>query len=316
MERLDQIWAVLGGDDTWSYDPNAKVAELKIKPETAIRTTGRAQYQANTDEGAELTINSFIQLLTAFHSVNYFRSGHHRLPATAFNSLLNTQEGNKELKIYDSLSFQEWIIKNLDALFGEFPLKLKYKTDDGEQEVSLENVSEAIAEIAGLLLSLAEDSSNNLNATIKAMIEARNAANAATVAVDYASANADYLGYKGREKTKEVNVTFTPGKETLKEVLTPSQQKIVGWEMQGEETLLELVKRILMGAEIIKAAMYIPWKPGDKLTGDVIKEKQAEQTEAQDTKWQDFLNQINTPTGKYKIDKPNAQIKDISIDKE
>ena len=314
-ELVEKAVAILGGD-TWSYDKDNKTASYKLQPETLIKTTGQAQYSANTDTGKELTISNLIELNTALHSVNYFRSGHHRLPATAFNYLLNTNEGNKELKIYDSLSFQEWIIKNIDALVGEFPLKLKYKNDDGEQEVSLENVSEALAEVTGLLISLAEDSSNNLNATIKAMVEARNAANAATVAVDYASANADYLGYKGREKSREVNVTFTPGKETMKEVLTPSKQKIIGWEMQGEETLLELVKRILLGAEIIKAAMYIPWQPGDKLTGDVIREKQTEQTETEDAKWQEFLNRVNTPTGKYKINKPNAQIKDLTVDEE
>ena len=314
-ELVEKAVAILGGD-TWSYDKDNKTASYKLQPETLIKTTGQAQYSANTDTGKELTISNLIELNTALHSVNYFRSGHHRLPATAFNYLLNTNEGNQQLKIYDSLSFQEWIIRNIDALFGEFPLKIKYKNDDGEQEVSLENVSEALAEVTGLLISLAEDSSNNLNATIKAMVEARNAANAATVAVDYASANADYLGYKGKEKSREVSVTFTPGKETMKEVLTPSKQKIVGWEMQGEETLLELIKRILLGAEIIKAAMYIPWQPGDKLTGDVIKEKQTEQREAGDTKWQEFINRINTPTGKYKINKPNAQIKDLSVDEE
>ncbi len=314
-ELVEKAVAILGGD-TWNYDKDNKTASYKLQPETLIKTTGQAQYSANTDTGKELIISNLIELNTALHSVNYFRSGHHRLPATAFNYLLNTNEGNQQLKIYDSLSFQEWIIRNIDALVGEFPLKLKYKNDDGEQEVSLENVSEALAEVTGLLISLAEDSSNNLNATIKAMVEARSAANAATVAVDYASANADYLGYKGREKSREVNVTFTPGKETMKEVLTPSKQKIVGWEMQGEETLLELIKRILLGAEIIKAAMYIPWKPGDKLTGDVIKEKQTEQTETEDAKWQEFLNRINTPTGKYKINKPNAQIKDLSVDEE
>ena len=314
-ELVEKAVAILGGD-TWSYDKDNKTASYRLQPETLIKTTGQAQYSANTDTGKELTISNLIELNTALHSVNYFRSGHHRLPATAFNYLLNTNEGNQQLKIYDSLSFQEWIIRNIDALVGEFPLKLKYKNDNGEQEVSLENVSEALAEVTGLLISLAEDSSNNLNATIKAMVEARNAANAATVAVDYASANADYLGYKGREKSREVNVTFTPGKETMKEVLTPSKQKIIGWEMQGEETLLELVKRILLGAEIIKAAMYIPWQPGDKLTGDVIKEKETEQTEAQDAKWQEFINRINTPTGKYKINKPNAQIKDLSVDEE
>ncbi len=313
-ELLEKIWSVLGGN-SWAYNSTNKTASLNLQPETNIKTTGLAQYTSNTDTGKNVTVSNLLELVTALHSVNYFRSGHHRLPATTINSLLNTEGGNQELKIYDSLSFQEWIIRNIDALFGEFPLKLKYKTEaNKEEEVSFTNISEAITESIGLLLSLAEESNSNLAATMKALTEARAAANAAIVAVDYASANAEYLGYKGREKSREVNASFTPGETTMSKVLKPSKQKIVGWELVGEETLTELIKRVLIGAEIIKAAMYIPWKPGDKLTGDTIKESQGKQQEQDNTEWQTFLNRINTPTGRYKTNKPSAEIKDLTTD--
>ncbi|MGK7949883.1 MAG: hypothetical protein AB4368_14135 [Xenococcaceae cyanobacterium] len=307
---LEKITAILGGD-TWQYNEQSKTVQYKIQPETLIKTTGQASYSTDTDTGKELTVKNLIELNTAIASVDYFRSGHHRLPATAIQSLLNTSEGNQELKIYDSLSFQEWIVRNLDALMGEFPLKLKYKNDNGEQEVSFTNLSEVLIESIGLLLSLAEDSNNNLALTSKTMIEARAAANAAIVATDYAAANAEYLGYRGKEVKKEVKVSFTPGKATMKEVLKPSIQKIIGWELIGEETLTELVKRVLIGAEIIRAAMYIPWKPGEKITGDNIKEEQERNKQTQDEKWEAFKNKINTPTGIYKTNKPDARIRDI-----
>ncbi len=313
-ELLEKVWSVLGGD-SWAYNSTNKTTSLNLQPEAKIKTTGLAQYQSNTDTGKNVTVSNLLELVTALHSVNYFRSGHHRLPATTINSLLNTEDGNQELKIYDSLSFQEWIIRNIDALFGEFPLTLKYKTEaNKEEEVSFTNISEAITESIGLLLSLAEESNSNLAATMKALTEARAAANAAIVAVDYTSANAEYLGYKGREKSREVNVSFTPGETTMSKVLKPSKQKIVGWELVGEETLTELIKRVLIGAEIIKAAMYIPWKPGDKLTGDIIKKNRQSQQEQDGTEWQTFLNRINTPTGRYKTNKPSAEIKDLTTD--
>lgn len=306
---LEKITAILGGD-TWQYNQESKTVEYKLQPETLIKTTGQATYSTNTDTGKELTVKNLIELNTAIASVNYFRSGHHRLPATAIQSLLNTSEGNQELKIYDSLSFQEWIVRNLDALMGEFPLKLKYKNDNGKQEVSFTNLSEVLIETIGLLLSLADDSNNNLALTSKAMIEARAAANAAITATDYAAANAEYLGYRGKEVEKEIKVSFTPGKATMKEVLKPSIQKIIGWELIGEETLTELVKRVLIGAEIIRAAMYIPWKPGEKITGDNIKEDREKNKQTQDEKWEAFKNKINTPTGIYKTNKPQAKIRD------
>lgn len=309
----NKIYQILGGD-TWGDN-----VSFKFKPEEYLRTTGKAQYKTDTDEGSQLTITNLIQLLGAFNSVDYFRSGHHRLPATTINSLINTEDGNQELKIYDMLSFQEWIIRNIDALAGEYPLEIKSKTKDSkgqdvEQTISFANNAEALAEITALIIGLVQDTDDTLNASLRTMAEARAAANAAIVAVDYAAANAEYLGYKGKEKTKEVSLSFTPGATTLRKTLQPSTQKIISWINQDKETLVELVKRTLIGAEIIKAANYIPWKKGDKFTGDVIREKREEQKTKNDEKWNEFKNRTNNPTGRYKVNKPEAKIKDITVD--
>ncbi|WP_036488033.1 hypothetical protein [Myxosarcina sp. GI1] len=318
LANTDRIYKILGGD-LWG-NPDSEDISLKIKPEEYIRTIGKAQYKTDVDEGKELTITSLVQLLGAFSSVDYFRSGLHRLPATTFNSLINTEQGNQELKIYDTLSFQEWIIRNIDALAGEYPLEIKSKAKDSnnrdvEQTITFANNAEALAEITALIIGLVQDTDDTLNASLRTMAEARAAANAAIVAVDYAAANAEYLGYKGKEKSKEVNLSFTPGAKTLRDTFKPSTQKIISWINQDKETLVELVKRTLIGAEIIKAANYIPWKPGQKFTGDTIREKRDEQRTENDAKWQEFVNRTNNPTGRYKVNKPEAKIKDNTVNK-
>lgn len=317
LKLTKRIYKILGGD-LWG-DPDSEVVTLKVKPEEYIRNMGIAQYQTDVSEGEELTISSLVQLLGALTSVDYFRSGHHRLPATLLTSLINTEEGNQPLTIYDQLSFQEWIIRNIDAIAGEYPLEINSKTTDDsgnevEQTITFNNNAEALAEITALIIGMVQDTDDTLNASLRTLAEARAAANAAIVAVDYAAANAEYLGYKGKEKIKEVPMCFTPKAESLRATLQPSTQKIVSWENQDKETLVELVKRTLIGAEIVRAANYIPWKPGQNFTGDTIRESKEAQRTENEQKWEQFINETNNPTGRLRVDRPPARIKDITID--
>ncbi len=62
----------------------------------------------------KLRVTNLLELFTAFSTVDFYRSGHHRLPATVLPSLVNNvqgednQESEIELeKIYDVLSLQE-----------------------------------------------------------------------------------------------------------------------------------------------------------------------------------------------------------------
>lgn len=316
-EKIDKIYKILGGDN-WSTSGNGGLS-LDLNPETRIKLAGNQLYTKNSNELSTVTVNNLLELEAAYAAVDFYRSGHHRLPATVLTSLLNTDKGNEPLTIFDTLSFSEWIVNQLDGLIGEFPLKLRYQnvSSEGEAidtELELQNVSEAIAELMALSLATAQDSDLAINIGMKNLVEARMAANAAITAVDYAAANAEYLGYKGNETKRDVPLTFTPGAVTLADTLKPSTKSIKGWKNDDKETLAELIKRTLVAAEIVKASMYHPYEPGGSVTGDAIKEKVDAQKTADDEKWEEFKNRVNNPSGRYAVPKPKAKIRDLTID--
>ena len=324
-KKIEVIYAVLGGE-TWQVKSDGSLT-LPVEPEKLIREVGGVLYSENSESLTPLTVTNLSELFTAFSTVDFYRSGHHRLPAAVLPSIVNNavsednQEEEVELeKLYDVLSFQEWTVKQIDALVGEFPLKLQVKTVDEqnqevEKEVCLENLSEAIAEFMGMVINIAQDSDLAVNIGMKNLAESVKAANAAITTFDYAVANAEFLGYRGNDKEREVKLTFSPEKPTLAEFLQPSSQKIIGWVNEDKQTLVELIKQTLIGTEIVKAALFQPFEHGGKITGDAIKEDLQQIATDNETKWSQFKNRVNNPTGRYKVPKPQSKIKDLTIDK-
>ncbi len=245
LDYSEIIYKILGGG-VWaeSGETGAKTVSLELNPEAKIKEFGQQLYNRNNSELNELTATNLLDLTNIYEAVNYYRNGFHRLPAKTLKSLINNNDGNQEITIYDTFSWQEYLIKQVDALVGEFPIKIKYQGVDSageptEQDIELGNISVAIAEILGLNLTMAHDADVAVNIGMKTLIEARNAANAAIVAVDYGQANAEYLGYKGNQTQKEVDCTFTPLATNLRDALRPSTQKIIGWSNEDKETLIE-----------------------------------------------------------------------------
>ena len=75
-----------------------------------------------------------------------------------------------------------------------------------------------------------------------------------------------------------------------------------------------MIKRTLIGAEIIKASLFHPWQPGQPITGDKIKEDRETTQQQNEEKWEQFKQRVNNPTGRYDLKKPKAHIKDITVD--
>ena len=323
-KKIEVIYAVLGGD-TWQVKSDGSLT-LPVEPEKLIREVGNVLYQENSESLTPLTVTNLLELFTAFSTVDFYRSGHHRLPAAVLPSLVNNpgNEDNQEEveleKLYDVLSFQEWTVKQIDALVGEFPLKITTKranpenNETEETEMVMPNISEAIAELIALNLAISQDADLAVNISMKGLVEARNAANAAITAVDYAEANAQYLGYKGNQYKREVPLTFTPGASSLAAALKPSTKSIVGWKNEDKETLIEILKKTLISAEIVKAALFHPYQPGGSVAGDAVTESVQQQQEIDDQNWSEFVNRVNNPAGRYNVPKPKAKIKDLSVD--
>jgi len=182
------------------------------------------------------------------------------LPASVPKLLTKRDAGT--IQIQNIAEFISYTVKQLDALAGKYPLEIKIKdadlTQEGNQEkkISLPNIAEALAEIMGILLILQSESNANLIATTNGMIEAGSAKQAASLAVDYAKGNAEYLGYKGKQIERQVPFTFKPGEGRLDKMLVKGEVKVKGWENDDKDDLNDALAPLLELAAMWKAANF------------------------------------------------------------
>lgn len=211
--------------------------QFNVSPEDLIKTLGRTIYRS--DDPGSVPIKTISDLMAAIAAAGFHRGGLHRLPAKVPRSLTGDRSRNDQTKIEDMLSWQEWEIKQLDALTGQFSVKIEV-TDDADQTATVEfkNLAEGLAEIAGLLLGTAADADLAANLALRATLEASKAGNAAIIGQDYIKAIAQYLGFKGNEVERKVKSTITPGKTKKDEILKESEQKIPGYQWDGTDTNL------------------------------------------------------------------------------
>ncbi|MDG2614703.1 hypothetical protein P7L53_00460 [Thermoleptolyngbya sichuanensis XZ-Cy5] len=237
-----------------------------------------------------------------------------KLPETLFDP---QREGQKEYKNYAKLI--EWLIIQMDGLIGQFPLDITYRDAEGKKQVvKITNLSESVAEQLGLLLNIAADAEIAVQLGFKSTTEAMRAMNAATLAADYAKANADFLGYKGEEYAKDAKFTLTPGAKNLKDALTESTKKIQRFKFKDDQDLQDFLKQLLIGVGIIKAAFYRPLNQNDLLPGERIRKDRSVDEgglTADDREWEEFLNQIEEPLSRQRRDAnlPKPKVEDIDI---
>nr|MCC5641207.1 hypothetical protein [Nostoc sp. CHAB 5844] len=182
------------------------------------------------------------------------------LPAAVPNSLVKKNSGTRQI---ESLAqYIAYSVIQTNAQFGQFPQEIKIKdadlTQQGDQQqtVTMPNLAEAIAEIVGLLLVLRSESAANLVATVNAMIEAGSAKQSAILASDYGAANAEFLGYKGKQIERQVPFTFVPGEAQLDKMLKAGEVKVKGWDNADKNDLNDLVAPILEMAAMYRAANF------------------------------------------------------------
>lgn len=298
----------------FSYHSASLNAQVPVRDFISEKTDIK-QFKISRKPTAD-NIDPKIELLS--DAGTFYRSGFHRYPATLPEFLIRQKEkedDERTVVISDHVSMQEWLIKNLDALFGEFPVKLKYKTLEGKEEtLEIDNISETLSELLGLALNIAMDADTSVVLGLKNLIESTKACNAAIVAGDYARANAEYLGYGGKEVKRNVRLTYTPGKEDIYEFMKPSEANTIGFEFTQKESLQEVLKELIKNTTITKAAVWRTWGSSKNPSpGEAIKNQREKQEQEDDKEWQDLINQLNNPTGVKKVQgNPIPKIKDIN----
>jgi hypothetical protein len=226
-------------------------------------------------------------------------------PVKAPFSLTDPQ--SEPIEIENLTRFISYAVKQLDALCGKYPIEIEIEdadlTQEGQQRerIKLPNIAESLAEIVGLLMVLRTESDANLSATIRGMVEAGSTKQTATLAYEYAKANAEYLGYKGAQVQREMAMSFTPGEEELDKVLKETNLKYRGWENDDKEDLNDHLAPLLELAAMWKAANFRHVPPGSGALKELLKRGAGELAKNMDksnpdpnkgNSWDSFLEEV------------------------
>ena len=214
---------------------------------------------------------------------------------------LVSNQGNATATHESLTQFNFWLMRQVDALIGEFPIRIQIQDSDPTEKgaqtktISLPNLAEAVAEIYGLAAKTSIDSDVHTSFLIRLAAETMAAKTAALIAQDYASANASYLGYQGNQVARKVNFAFDPTElDSLETILKASQQDIIGWQNDDKENVAAYLQKLMFSAGLLKTVFF---RKGNDLTR-VLKEvaqfmpdPEAEESEG----WKEFMRLINDP---------------------
>lgn len=309
LDNIDRIYRILGGDN-WFRSEQQQAPSMSLNPETSIEAKRSEAFEGDTPK--EIQVSNLVALLQSLASVNHHRSGHHELPASVPEDLTNDSSPTKRLET--QMQWDEWAIRQLDGLMGAWPLKIKYRDANNKTvELEFKNLAELQAELMGLVLGVAADTDILQELGFKGIAETIKAQSSAIRAADYSKANAEFLGYKYNERGRNLPLSITPGAKSIKDALKTSTQKTTRIQYDDQTDLREYLQRILVACEIIKAAFYRPYSPGDNLPGDNLKDLRDQDESEQDVSWNDFLNELRNLEGqRFNPIAPKPDIKNLT----
>lgn len=173
-----------------------------------------------------------------------------------------TKNNSPQITINNLTRFISYTIKQLDSISGNYPIKIKIKDSDltqtgnQEQTITIPNAAEALAEILGILLTVRTETNATLVASINGMIEAGAAKQSAIIAQQYSQANAEFLGYKGKQTNTSVPYTFTPNEPQIEKMLQPQNVAVKGWENDDKDDFFDAIAPLLELAAMWKAQNF------------------------------------------------------------
>ncbi|MBE9208833.1 hypothetical protein IQ244_20260 [Nostoc sp. LEGE 06077] len=173
-----------------------------------------------------------------------------------------TKNNSPQISIANLTRFISYTVKQLDAISGNYPIKIKIQdadlTQEGNQEktVTLPNAAEALAEIVGMLLAIRAETNATLIASVNGMVEAGSSKQTAFLAYEYAKANAEFLAYKGKQVEREMPFTFKPNESRLDQMMKPSTVKVKGFENDDKDDFTDTLAPLLEFAAMWKAQNF------------------------------------------------------------
>lgn len=295
---------------------NAVKKALGLKPfapEKLIREIGAKMFVAPGSSLVPVVPKDLVEAIAAIQAASYMRAGYGRYPVLMPDSIVaddNPTDVIPTLPIENYAEWFEWYIKQFDAILGQFPIKIAIVDGAKRQPLKFENVSEALAEMTGLMVQVSADADAAVAVGSHAAVAATKAQCAAIVAQKNAECLIKFFGVRTAFSSIFVQSAITPQDSdnpnfNLKKFLTPSQQMVAFYTDNDPFDFQAVLDRILRNSEIAKSAVALDAKSG--LVGDYAKNQRRYDTaeakreaEKELDKLQAAIN-ANNPEFKVKI---------------
>jgi hypothetical protein len=120
----------------------------------------------------------------------------------------------------------------------------------------LPNLAESIAELEGQILSIMTNVDALVAMQVKCLTESGMARQEAIKGYLASKAIIKYMAFKYTEKDFPVPLAFTPGAESISDLIKESQGHVAGVDYEEKETLRDLFADLLQAAAIIRAVHW------------------------------------------------------------
>lgn len=311
--NVKRVYQILGGDKWFEEGDNP---EMSINTESQIKGFVANQWglEGEKTNPESALIYDMVDAISAINSVTYFREGLQEYPLEVPKDLSEiSDDGQEQMETIPYASkFDEWRFRQVDALFGQFPIKIRIedndliKTGDQPLEVKLPNLAETVAELIGK--SVTNEALVNLLANInfRLLNELGSTKLQGFKSHKILEAIATYLGYEDGQKTEKIRFLYNPnysveeGKQPIfEELLKETEIDVIVDEVREKKTLEAKLDILLYAANIVKGALFeevnpksdADWENYVKSFKDLVKgEKENEEKKKDDL--DDFLQKV------------------------
>lgn len=304
---VDSYWAKIQQIGEWLGFEIPDEDDGRLNIEQLVKDAGPELYEPSlpNQSGAskERPHSTLVDLITSLVSVLFHRGGYHRLPALLPESLRRNDRRLNKVAIDDAVTLQEYWLKQLTAIIGEFPIDLDFKIDGETQNLKVRSISELLSELWSLSLNQfvqGEKQEAYSNILIVQLLETY-ILSMQTRSI--AAANADYLDYQTKEVAREVSLPCTISKFGKPEFFRDSKTNVKVVECVDNKSVAEYLALINLATEIVKAAHFRPIKEDDPIS-PALDQTVRENDEA----WLDFLLRQRNPLPNDRPIEPDAEI--------
>jgi hypothetical protein len=334
--NVRRTYEILGGD-RWFEDGDTPKIDLDVETYVKGYVANQWGLEAEKEDVEPAEIRDVIDVVGAITSLNYFRLGLQEFPLDVPENLTDIPEGNEPetlVKIPYQSKFDEWQFKQMDALLGQFPIKIRIedndliKTGDQPLEIKLPNLAETVAELVGKTLTnealinlLVNMNLRILNETGSAKLQGFKTSKAIEVLTAY-------FGYEDGKKKEKIRFLYNPlyqvpseGTANFSEFLKETEIEVIVDELLEKQTLEQKIDNLLYSAAIVRSSMADGVSPNNdrkwgeyvKLFKDLVK-SEADKEKKNNDEFDEFIDRVEAgfteEAGIKDLDKPYGRPRD------